>query len=1608
MNSDQFETGIPAPQGLYDFEQERDACGVGLVADLKNEPSHKIIEMGITVLKRLMHRGAVGSDPDTGDGAGILLALPDEFFRLVLPNKLPARGKYGVAMMFGGCGHEEELEAAVTENGGSVIAWRQVPVDRDSIGKNAQRTCPLIRQLFIDGSGFADQAEFERKLFVMRREMERRVEGCYVCSCSSRSIVYKGLFLGTQIEGFYGDLASEHFKSPLALVHQRYSTNTFPTWSLAHPFRYLAHNGEINTLRGNLNHLSVREPHLSSTLLGDDLQKLLPLIPPGQSDSACLDNMVELLAAAGRDLRHVMLMLMPQAWGVNYHLGPDVRGFFEYHSAMMEPWDGPTAVVFSDGINAGAMLDRNGLRPARYTLTTDDIFILASETGVADIPAEKVARKGRLRPGEMIYCDLVNHRLVSDAETKNEMARRMPYRRWVEKNKISVRSLFDSISASAEMPDLVGRQRQFGFTQEDVELIIRPMMLKGAEPLGSMGNDAPLAVLSGKAPLLFNYFKQLFAQVTNPPIDPIREELVMSLTTYIGNHPNILEETPEHARLIKMARPVITDEELNRLCNIREAGFPSARLPLQFPEGGDGKALRETLESLAESAVGLVRSGVRILVLTDRNIGNGYLPVPSLLACSVVNRALASAGLRSDVGLILETGEARETMHFALLLGFGATAVNPYLALATVTSLAAPQDCPLDVVKASGNYINAIDKGLLKIMSKMGISTLRSYRSSQLFEAVGLNRELIDEFFPGTVSRVGGIGLDEIAVECNQRAAQHAEHGDKLDAGGQYKYKKGGENHLWNPQTLQAFRAAVRDNDERKYREFADYSNRQAQHLCTLRGLFEFAPADAIPLEEVESVDSILRRFVSGAMSLGSLSPEAHETIAIAMNKIGAKSNSGEGGEDEARYEPNARGEVRYSAIKQVASGRFGVTINYLRHASELQIKMAQGAKPGEGGQLPAHKVDPYIARLRHSMPNVSLISPPPHHDIYSIEDLAQLIYDLRNSNPDARVSVKLVSEVGIGAVAAGVVKAHADVVVVSGHDGGTGASPLTSVKHAGLPWELGLAETQQTLVLNKLRSRVRLQVDGQLRTGRDVVMAALLGAEEFGFGTAILISIGCAMLRRCHENTCPVGVATQDPALRAKFSGKPEYVINYLRFVARETREILASLGLRSLDEAVGRADLLSVNRAIDFYKARHLDFSSILHAAEGDGRRFDPSFKKEPLDNYDRRHLLPALKPLLEKGEKMELCRDVLNVDRTVGTELSGELVMKFGPRGLAEDTLTVHFTGCAGQSFGAFLAPGVTFELVGEANDFVGKGLSGGKIIVLPPDHISYVPSDNVIAGNVIGYGATSGSIFLHGQAGERFAIRNSGAKMVVEGIGDHGCEYMTGGRVAVLGKVGVNFAAGMTGGLAYVYDADNNFDQKCNLGSVDLETVMPHSADEAELLQLIYEHYMATRSRRAYDLLNNWPEERGKFIKVFPVEYRHALHGQAGERFAIRNSGAKMVVEGIGDHGCEYMTGGRVAVLGKVGVNFAAGMTGGLAYVYDADNNFDQKCNLGSVDLETVMPHSADEAELLQLIYEHYMATRSRRAYDLLNNWPEERGKFIKVFPVEYRHALAMHS
>jgi glutamate synthase (NADPH) large chain len=1463
-----------ADQGLYSFDNEHDACGVGLVADLKNKPSHRIVEMGLTILKRLTHRGAVGSDPETGDGAGLLMSMPDEFFRRELGDKLPEAGSYGVAMIFGAVGQEAEIEKIVSTENGRVIKWRTVPVCPEEIGQSARQNCPLIRQLFIGGEVFENQNVLERKLFVIRRLIEKTVPDCYICSCSSRSIVYKGLLLADQVENFYVDLASKYFKSTLSLVHQRYSTNTFPTWELAHPFRYLAHNGEINTLRGNLNHLRGREPHLVSELLGDDLPKVLPLILEGQSDSACLDNMFELLVSCGRDLRHSMLMLMPQAWGEKYYMGRDVRAFFEYHSALMEPWDGPAAVAFSDGINAGAMLDRNGLRPARYTLSSDNIFVLSSETGVLDINAEDVVKKGRLRPGEIIYCDMENHRLVYDGEIKNLTARRQPYRRWVEENKISVHGLFNIISASDFSHNLFNEQRLFAYSREDVEMIIAPMAATGHEALGSMGNDAALAVLSDKTQLLFNYFKQLFAQVTNPPIDPIREELVMSLTTYIGNHANILAESPDHARLIKLPRPVLTDGELDSLRQIKLEDFQSHVLPMAFGVNDDSCGLEKALEDLARSAVGAVKSGCRILILSDRDLAENSVPIPSLLATVTVNKALIEAGLRPEIGLIVQSGEVREIMHFALLLGFGATAINPYLALASVRALVENGDIEVDKVTATGNYIKAVDKGLLKVISKMGISTLRSYRSAQIFEAVGLSSEFVNKYFPGAVSRIGGIGLDEIAAEARERYNAAQGQSEILSFGGQYRYRSSGENHLWTPDSLSTFRQAVQLNDPVKYKEYTKLIDNQSESLCTLRGLFELAPARSIPLEEVESAESIISRFVSGAMSLGSLSPEAHETIAVAMNNLGAMSNSGEGGEDPERYQPGPNGENRMSAIKQIASGRFGVTIDYLRHAKELQIKMAQGAKPGEGGQLPGHKVDKYIARIRHSMPYVSLISPPPHHDIYSIEDLAQLIYDLRNANPEARVSVKLVSEVGVGTIAAGVAKAHSDVVLISGHDGGTGASPLTSIKHTGLPWELGLAETQQTLVLNNLRSKVRLQVDGQLKTGRDVIIGALLGAEEFGFATTILVCIGCLMMRKCHDNSCPFGVATQDPELRKCFKGKPEYIENFLRFIAEEVREYLAQLGLRSLDEAIGRSDLLQVNKAIDFYKARNLDFSKILEPIQTGEVRYNPDSAEE-LVNYDREHLLGALRESIESGKKAELNLTISNVNRTVGTELSGEIVDHHGEGGLPQDTVKVNFSGCAGQSFGAFLAPGLSFELSGEANDYVGKGLSGGRIIIKPEPEALFKACENVIAGNVIGYGGTSGQIFINGQAGERFAIRNSGITAVVEGLGDHGCEYMTGGRVVVLGRTGVNFAAGMTGGIAYVYDQSNDFDLRCNVETVDLESILPDSDSETELLALLKEHQAVSDSQLAESILNNWINERDKFVKVFPVEYRQAL-------------------------------------------------------------------------------------------------------------------------------------
>ncbi|MCQ2125281.1 MAG: glutamate synthase large subunit [Fibrobacter sp.] len=1486
-------------QALYNPANEHDACGVGLVANINNVASHQIVLQGITVLKRLMHRGAAGGDPETGDGAGLLLSMPHKFFRK-LYSDLPE--KYGVAMVFvdnsvAADSYDAKIKELAAAEGCPVLKIREVPVDPKAIGRTARETLPHIRQYFFDGSSIAASAldkdgegynPFELKLYVLRRQIEKACESVYVCSCSSRTIVYKGLLLAIQIEAFYKDLNDVDFESPIALVHQRYSTNTFPTWPLAHPFRYLAHNGEINTLRGNLNSLKAREPHLKSERFGEDLQKLLPLISAGQSDSASLDNMFELLVAAGRSLPHAILMMMPQAWGAKHYMGRDVRGFFEYESMLMEPWDGPAAVAFSDGINAGAILDRNGLRPARYTLCKDGLFVMASETGVLDINDADVEEKGRLKPGEIIYLDIENHRILKNAEMKAFVARSKPYRRWVAENKMSVRGLFSEINPSDVPDDLLIQQKRFGYSAEDLSVILQPMAKNGQEPIGSMGNDAALAVLSDKPQPLFNYFKQLFAQVTNPPIDPIREELVMSLTTYIGNHGNILEETPEQAHLIKIPRPIVTEDEIKHFENIGDKSFKAKVLKMQFPMGGNGEVLEAALQNLAGDAVRAVQEGFNIIVLSDKNVDWGYVPMPSLLATAAVNRTLVEAGVRPEIGLIVQSGEVREVMHFALLLGYGATVINPYLAFQSITNMCHTGELDVGPVTAAANYVKAVDKGLLKIMSKMGISTLRSYRSAQIFEAVGLNHEIIEKFLPGTASRIEGIGLAEIAQEVEQRNNISLKDASPiLKEGGQYKFRKDGEMHLWTPQSLGAFRQAVQLGDYAKFKTYSKLIDDQSQRLATLRGLFKFKETTPIDISEVESRESIIKHFVAGAMSLGSLSPEAHEAIAIAMNRNGAMSNCGEGGEDPDRDTPAANGDVRSSAIRQIASGRFGVTIDYLRKAKDLQIKMAQGAKPGEGGQLPAHKVNEFVARIRHSIPNVSLISPPPHHDIYSIEDLAQLIYDLRNSNPKARVSVKLVSEVGVGTVAAGVAKAHADVVLISGHDGGTGASPLTSIKHAGLPWELGIAEAEQTLVLNDLRGRVKLQVDGQLKTGRDVVIAALLGAEEFGFATNLLASLGCIMDRKCHTNQCPMGLATQDPELRKHFKGKPEYVENFLYFIADEIREILASLGLKSLDEACGRSDLLDMNSAIEFYKAKKLDFSKIFASVDaGNGKeqikKHDPNFVPEELVNFDRRELLPFVQDTLKTGKPVEISAMIHNVDRTVGTELSGEVDEHFGAKGLPEDTIKVHLQGVAGQSFGAFLAPGITLDIEGEVNDFMGKGLSGGKIIVRPSKNASFKAEDNVIAGNVIGYGGTSGKVFINGLAGERFGIRNSGMLLVTEGVGDHGCEYMTGGRVVVLGRVGVNFAAGMTGGFAYIYDETGHFDLSCNVDSVDLESVLPGTESETELLDIIKQHVEATGSEKGRRILEDWNNSRPKFVKVFPVEYRNALAKQAAAK------------------------------------------------------------------------------------------------------------------------------
>ena len=1422
--------------GMYRREFEHDACGVGLIADLDNIPSHRIVANGLTVLKRLMHRGAVGNDPETGDGAGMLVQIPDAFFRRHVGN-LPPAGEYAVAMIFDGCGEEPMIESIIKERGAGTIAWRDVPVDPDAIGRTARSTMPRIRQLFVKGTD-------ERGAFVLRRMIEKRLKNGYICSFSTRTVVYKGLLLAPQVERFYPDLAENDFTSALALVHQRYSTNTFPTWKLAHPFRMLAHNGEINTIRGNLNQLRAREKSLSSTLLGKDLEAVLPLIDDCQSDSASLDNIFELLVAAGRDPAHAMLMLMPQAWGEKYHMGHDVRGFYEYHSALMEPWDGPAAVAFTDGISAGAALDRNGLRPARWTLTKDNLFILASETGVLDIKAEDIVRHGRVKPGSMIFLDLPQHRLIEDAEIKTRYARRRPYRRWVEENHIEIQGLFSEIVPSKVPGDLVRRQQRFDYTQEDIDLILEPMARDGKEPVGSMGNDAALACRSHEHRSLFDCFHQLFAQVTNPPIDPIREELVMSLMTYIGNDGNILEETPEHAHLIRLNRPVLTDDELHRLSKVGDYGYPVTMLSTEF-----SGPLNVALEDLGKRAVEAVGSGSRIIVLSDR--ASADAPIPAILALSSVNRALVDAGLRTSTGVIVQSGEVREVHHFAVLLGYGATAINPYLALETISSL-----FPNDPVTAAANYINAVDKGLMKIMSKMGISTLRSYRSAQIFEIVGLAAEIVERYFSGTPSRIGGRGFREIERDLLERPPSNATC--SLSVGGLYGYRKGTEDHLWTPQTVSAFRQAVRTNDYAKFKEYSSAVDAAQKRSCTLRGLFAFAKTSPIDISQVEPAESIMKRFVGGAMSLGSLSPEAHEAIALAFNSIGSMSNSGEGGLNSERF-----GTDTDCGIKQVASGRFGVTLDYLRSARDLQIKLAQGAKPGEGGQLPAHKVNDFVARLRHARPGMTLISPPPHHDIYSIEDLAQLIYDLRCANPKARISVKLVSEAGVGTIAAGVAKAHADVVLISGFDGGTGAAPLTSTKHAGLPWELGLAEAQQTLVKNGLRGRVKVQVDGQLKTGRDIVIAALLGAEEFGFGTTLLVALGCIQDRRCHCDTCPVGIATQCVEKRKLFAGSPAHIVNFLRFLAEETREHLAELGLRSIDEAVGRTEFLK-----NADPKTGFDFSGFFVKEQGDEAKFTEGANPYVFDSYDRHQLIPEIAKCPLPGSPYSFNRIVHNTDRTVGTEFAGEVSAKYGA--LADDAITVNFNGTAGQSFGAFLSPGITFNLTGEANDFVGKGLSGGIIAIKPPRESLFRPEDNIIAGNVIAYGATGGRIFVNGQAGERFGIRNSGVTMVVEGIGDHGCEYMTGGEVVILGPTGVNFGAGMTGGTAYVLDEAGDFDLRCNLVSIDLATVDVNSRDEHHLHDLIREHIRRTGSPLGKRLLENWTAYRPRFVKVIPVK------------------------------------------------------------------------------------------------------------------------------------------
>ena len=1497
--------GLPAEQGLYRPQLERDACGLGFVVNVNNESSHEIITKGIQILINLTHRGACGCDPETGDGAGILIQIPHAFFKrecAKLRFTLPEPGEYGVGMVFLPVDRQPRytcegvLERIAREEGLEVLGWRDTPVDPDAIGRLARAAQPYIQQIFLKPASPMSRDELDRKLYVIRKLAEVEIaesdiaqkDFFYLPSLSTRTIVYKGLLLAPQIAEFYQELKDPELVSALCMVHQRFSTNTFPTWQLAHPFRHICHNGEINTVQGNRNWMHARQAVLKSELFGDELPKAFPVIQPGGSDSASFDNAAEMLYQAGRELPHVMSMLIPEAWDHDVTMPAEKKSYYEYHASLMEPWDGPAAIAFTDGRVIGATLDRNGLRPARYMETHNGLLIMASETGVLPVEPENVKFKGRLQPGKMLLCDLEARRIVPDEELKARLAARRPYGEWIQKQQLLIDELpVPSRWHATDFDTLLQRQRAFGYTDEDLKMILSPMATKGEEPIGSMGTDTPLACLSDKPQPLFHYFKQLFAQVTNPPIDPIREELVMSLTSYIGTERNILEETPEHCHTLKLKQPILTNYDLEKLRRVSQGDFVATTLYTVFPAEGGAKELQRALEGVCRRASWAIKSGYTVLVLSDRNTDSEYAPIPSLLALSAVHHHLIREGTRTLVAIIVESGEPREVMHYCLLIGYGASAVNPYLAIETLEDMQRKGMLGnISFETALKNYKKSINKGLLKVFSKMGISTLQSYRGAQVFEAIGLAKEVVDRYFTGTASRIEGVGMEVLAREAKMKhdlAYQPVTESDtELPVGGSYQYRTRGEYHLLNPATIAKLQHAVHTEDpQRAFATFEEYSkliNDQNRDLCTLRGLMEFQYADKeIPLEEVEPASEIVKRFATGAMSFGSISKEAHETLAIAMNRIGGKSNTGEGGEDEARFARDPNGDWRRSAIKQVASGRFGVTINYLINADELQIKIAQGAKPGEGGQLPGHKVDEVIARVRHATPGVGLISPPPHHDIYSIEDLAQLIYDLKNSNPRARVSVKLVSEVGVGIVAAGVAKAHADVVLISGDSGGTGASPLTSLKHAGVPWELGLAETQQVLVMNDLRSRIIVQTDGKLCTGRDVAIGALLGAEEFGFSTVPLVTMGCIMMRKCHLNTCPVGIATQDPTLRAKFSGTPENVINFFFFVAEEMRRIMAKLGFRTVREMVGRVDKLDVRGAIDHWKAKGLDFSQIFHNPEVPSRvgRVCSIAQDHGLESALDHELIRLAAPALERGEKVEAALDIRNVHRTVGTMLSGEIARKYGSNGLPDDTVKLQFKGSAGQSFGAFLSKGVTLTLEGDANDYTGKGLSGGKLIVYPPKGSTFVPQDNIIVGNVVLYGATSGEAYFNGMGGERFAVRNSGATAVVTSVGDHGCEYMTKGLVIVLGPTGRNFGAGMSGGFAFVLDETGDFARyNCNLSMVDLEPVMEPA--DIDLLR----HYIAnlqhyTNSDRARYVLDHWAALLPKFVKVFPHEYKRVL-------------------------------------------------------------------------------------------------------------------------------------